>query len=91
MEPVRLSSEIDTRLIRTLAKMALRILDKGLDEPSSASLSPMSPEHKGTQETSCDSSRAKPQRDGCEDAVTARRSPTGAPLALVSTDDVHPA
>jgi hypothetical protein len=50
MGPASLSSAIDMRLIRTLAKIALRILDKGLDEPSSESLSHVSPEHKGTQE-----------------------------------------
>jgi hypothetical protein len=69
------SSAIDLRLIRILTAMALQILEKGLEQPPTESLSRVSPEHQGTQETSRDSSRAKPKGDGCEEAGPARRSP----------------
>jgi hypothetical protein len=69
------SSAIDLRLIRVLAAMVLQVLEKGLEQPSTESLSRVSPEHQGTQETSDDRSRAKPQGDGCEEAGPARRSP----------------
>jgi hypothetical protein len=91
MEPASLSSAIDMRLIPTLAKMALQVLDKGQDKPSSESRSRVSPKQNQTQETSCDSSRAKPDGDCREDAGTGYRSATGAPLTLGSADDVHPA
>jgi hypothetical protein len=91
MEPASVTSPIDVRLIRTLAKMALRVLEQGRDAPSSESPSRVSPGPKGTQETSCDRSRAQPDGDGGEDAGTARRSPTGVPLAVGSADDVPPA
>jgi hypothetical protein len=91
MEPAHVNSAVDVRLISTLARMALRLLDQGRDEPSGESPSRGSPEQQEKQETSCDRSRAKPDGGGCEDAGTARRSPTGTPLPLGSTDDIHPA
>jgi hypothetical protein len=91
MEPARVNSAVDAQLVRTLARMALQILDQELNAPSSESLSRGSPEPKGAQETSRDNSHAKPDGDGGADRGTTRRSPTDAPLALGSTDDVHPA
>jgi hypothetical protein len=64
MEPARVSSAIDMRLIRILARMALQVLDKGQDKPSRESLPRVSPKQNQTQETSCDSSRAKRDGDG---------------------------
>jgi hypothetical protein len=91
MGPAHVNSAVDLRLIRTLARMAMQILDQGLDAPSRERLSRVSPEPKGTPETSCASSRATPQGDGGEDAGAASPSPTGAPLAAGSVDDVPPA
>jgi hypothetical protein len=59
MEPASVSSAIDMRLIRILAKMALQILDQGLDTPSHESPSHVSPEHKGTPEPSWDASKGR--------------------------------
>jgi hypothetical protein len=91
MEPARLNSAVDLRLVRTLARMALRVLEQGRDAPPSASPSRVSPEPKGTQETSGERSRAQPKGDDREDAGTTQLSATGAPLPLGRTDDVHPA
>jgi hypothetical protein len=90
MDQARLSSAIDVQLIRTLAKMALQLLNKGLDEPSSESPSHVSRRHKGTQEASYDGSRAKPTGDGYKDAGPGHRSAPGAPLTLGRADDAPP-
>ncbi len=91
MEPAHVNSAVDVRLIRILARMALRILEQGLDEPSGERLSRGSPEPKRTQETSCDRSRAKPDGDGGQDAGSTHRSATGVRLPWGRTDDVPPA
>lgn len=91
MEPARVSSAVDMRLIRILAKMALRILDTGLDGPPSESFSRVSPGQQETQDTSRDGSRGRPDGDGYEDPGTGHRSAPGAPLPLGSTDDIHSA
>jgi hypothetical protein len=80
MEPASVTSAIDLRLIRILAKMALQLLDQGLDKPSRESLSHGNPEHKGTQETLRDGSFGKPDGDSGEDVGPGRQSATGTPL-----------
>jgi hypothetical protein len=77
MEPASVTSAIDLRLIRTLAKMALRVLEQGRDAPSRESPSRVSPEHQGTPETSRDGSPGKPDGDGCKDAGSRHRSTPG--------------
>jgi hypothetical protein len=59
MEPASASSAIDTQLIRTLAQMALRVLNQGLDEPSSESLSRVRPEPPETPETSSEAPKGR--------------------------------
>ena len=59
MEPASVSSAVDVRLIRTLAQMALRVLEQGLDAPSSESLSRVSPEPPDTPETSVDAPKGR--------------------------------
>jgi hypothetical protein len=59
MEPASVTSAIDLRLIRTLAKMALHVLEQGLDEPSSESLSRVHPEPPETPETSVDAPKGR--------------------------------
>jgi len=59
MEPASVSSAVDMRLIRILARMALRVLDQGLDAPSSESPSRVSPEPPETPETSWDASKGR--------------------------------
>jgi hypothetical protein len=52
MEPASVTSAIETRLIRILAQMALRVLDQGHDYPPSESPAYVSPEPPETPETS---------------------------------------
>jgi hypothetical protein len=59
MEPTSMGSAVDVRLIRILAKMALQILDQGLDTPSRESPSRGSPEPPETPETSWDASKGR--------------------------------
>jgi hypothetical protein len=87
MKPAHVNSAVDFQLVRTLARMALRVLEQGRDAPSSESPSRGSPEPKETQETSYGRSRAKPDGDGGEDTGTGHRSTSGAPLPLGRTDD----
>jgi len=59
MDPASVSSATDLRLIHILAKMALRILDQGVDAPSRESLSRVSPEHLETPDPSGDASKGR--------------------------------
>jgi hypothetical protein len=59
MEPASVTSAIDSRLIRILAQMALRVLDQGLDAPSRERLSQASPEHPDTPEPSADAPKGR--------------------------------
>lgn len=59
MEPASVSSAVDMRLIRILAKMALQILDQGLDTPSRESPPRVSPEPPDTPETSGDAPKGR--------------------------------
>jgi hypothetical protein len=61
MEPPSATSAIDARLIRILAQMALRVLNQGLNEPSSERLARVRPEHPETPETSWDAPKGRAQ------------------------------
>jgi hypothetical protein len=52
MEPARVSFSFNSQLIYILARMALRVLEQGLDAPSSKDLSRVCPEPPETPETS---------------------------------------
>jgi hypothetical protein len=59
MEPASVTSAVDVRLIRILAKMAWQILDQRQDEPSSESSSRVSPEPPEPPETSVDAPKGR--------------------------------